>query len=179
MNELKTKLVVLKHFCFGKKWECKSMSVTPDLKLIKVADLYYWLAQSIFDEELLGLSRYYFITTFIISLLTTFTLMGRFSIFISLFTIAKSLKLLDRWPYFLPRYQQNRIICTKLGCYLEMLWDSFWKVGHYNNDSSLLLFVCFPGVTTPCGCIFHSPVAGFSLFVVKVSWSHTTTHHIR
>jgi hypothetical protein len=25
------------------------------------------------------------------------------------------------------------------------------------------LFVCFPGVTTHCSCIFHSPVAGFSL----------------
>jgi hypothetical protein len=27
------------------------------------------------------------------------------------------------------------------------------------------LFVCFPAVTTHCGCIFHSPVAGFSLLV--------------
>jgi hypothetical protein len=32
-----------------------------------------------------------------------------------------------------------------------------------------ILFVCFPGVTTHCGCIFHSPVAGFSLLVVEVS----------
>jgi hypothetical protein len=24
------------------------------------------------------------------------------------------------------------------------------------------LFVCFPGVTTHCGCIFHSPVAGLA-----------------
>ena len=32
---------------------------------------------------------------------------------------------------------------------------------------SLLLFVCFPGVTTHCGCIFHSPVAGFSLLVFR------------
>jgi hypothetical protein len=31
------------------------------------------------------------------------------------------------------------------------------------------LFVCFPGVTTHCGCIFHSPVAGFSLLVFEVS----------
>jgi hypothetical protein len=30
-------------------------------------------------------------------------------------------------------------------------------------------FVCFPCVTTHCGCIFHSPVAGFSLLVVLVS----------
>jgi len=26
---------------------------------------------------------------------------------------------------------------------------------------------------------FHSPVAGFSLLVFEVSWSHTTTHHSR
>jgi hypothetical protein len=39
--------------------------------------------------------------------------------------------------------------------------------------------VCFPGVTTHCGCIFHSPVAGFSLLVFEVSWSHTTTRHSR
>jgi hypothetical protein len=31
------------------------------------------------------------------------------------------------------------------------------------------LFVCFLGVTTHCGCIFHSPVAGFSLLVFEVS----------
>jgi hypothetical protein len=32
----------------------------------------------------------------------------------------------------------------------------------------LLLFVCFPGVTTHCGRIFHNPVAGFSLLVFEV-----------
>jgi hypothetical protein len=41
------------------------------------------------------------------------------------------------------------------------------------------LFVCFPGVTTHRGCIFHIPVAGFSLLVFGVSWSHTTTRHSR
>jgi hypothetical protein len=41
------------------------------------------------------------------------------------------------------------------------------------------LFVCFPGVTTHFGYTFHSPVAGFSLLVFEVSWSHTTTRHIR
>jgi hypothetical protein len=28
--------------------------------------------------------------------------------------------------------------------------------------------VCFLGVTTHCVCIFHSPVAGFSLLVFEV-----------
>jgi len=31
----------------------------------------------------------------------------------------------------------------------------------------------------PCGCILHSPVTGFSLLILEVSWSHTTTHHSR
>jgi hypothetical protein len=30
------------------------------------------------------------------------------------------------------------------------------------------LFVCFPGVTTHRGCIFHSPVANLSLLVFEV-----------
>ena len=41
------------------------------------------------------------------------------------------------------------------------------------------LIVCYPGVTTHCSCIFHSPVAGFSLLVFEVSRSHTTTRHSR
>jgi hypothetical protein len=41
------------------------------------------------------------------------------------------------------------------------------------------LFVCFPVVTTHCGCIFHSPVAGFSLLALEVSWPYTTTRHSR
>jgi hypothetical protein len=31
-----------------------------------------------------------------------------------------------------------------------------------------VLFVCFLGVTTHCGCNFHSPVAGFTLLVFEV-----------
>ena len=46
---------------------------------------------------------------------------------------------------------------------------------HYN----VCLFVCFPGGTAHCDCTFHSPVAGFSLLVFEVSWSHTTTRHSR
>ena len=29
--------------------------------------------------------------------------------------------------------------------------------------------ICIPGVATQCGCIFHSPVAGFSLLAYEVS----------
>jgi hypothetical protein len=34
---------------------------------------------------------------------------------------------------------------------------------------NVCLFVCFLGVTTHCGSVFHSPVAGFSLLVFEVS----------
>jgi hypothetical protein len=33
----------------------------------------------------------------------------------------------------------------------------------------VVVVVCFLGVTTHCGCIFHSPEAGFSLLVFEVS----------
>jgi hypothetical protein len=42
----------------------------------------------------------------------------------------------------------------------------------FTNNSAFdaliaLVVVCFLGVTTHCGCIFHSPVAGFSLLVFR------------
>jgi hypothetical protein len=40
---------------------------------------------------------------------------------------------------------------------------------NYRHTYAVCLFVCFPGVTTHCVCIFHSPVAGFSLLVFEVS----------
>jgi hypothetical protein len=47
-----------------------------------------------------------------------------------------------------------------------------------------LLFVCsfvclFSWRYNQSWLYFHSPVAGFSLLVFEVSWSHTTTRHIR
>ena len=43
-----------------------------------------------------------------------------------------------------------------------------------------IVFVClFSWRYNSCGCILHSPVAGFSLQIIEVSWSHTTTHHSR
>jgi hypothetical protein len=38
-----------------------------------------------------------------------------------------------------------------------------------NEDIIRTFHVCFPDVTTHCGCIVHSPVAGFSLLVFEVS----------
>jgi hypothetical protein len=43
---------------------------------------------------------------------------------------------------------------------LSLLSHIYYKVN---------LFVCFLGVTTLCGGIFHSPLAGFSLLILEVS----------
>jgi len=61
------------------------------------------------------------------------------------------------------------------------LFFSMCIVGTVNTyvHTCRCLFVCFPAVTTHCGCIFHSLVVGFSLLVFEVSWSHTTTRHSR
>jgi hypothetical protein len=48
---------------------------------------------------------------------------------------------------------------------------------YIKNKSNLVCL--FSWRYNPSGCIFHSPVAGFSLLVFKVSWSHTTTRHSR
>ena len=50
------------------------------------------------------------------------------------------------------------------GCY-----DRLCNLSDDVYSSALLFVLCFPGVTTHCGCIFHSPVAGFSLLVFEVS----------
>jgi hypothetical protein len=42
-------------------------------------------------------------------------------------------------------------------------------------------YICFFSwrYTTHSGCVFYSPVSGFSLLAYEVTWSHTTTHHSR
>jgi len=35
--------------------------------------------------------------------------------------------------------------------------------------SRRLIVVCFLGVTTLCGCIFYSPVAGFRLLILEIT----------
>jgi hypothetical protein len=49
------------------------------------------------------------------------------------------------------------------------------------QHSTIVYFVCwlFSWRYNPLCLYFHSPVAGFSLLVFEVSWSHTTTRHIR
>jgi hypothetical protein len=51
---------------------------------------------------------------------------------------------------------------------------------HMFKIASQLLFVClFSCRYNPLWLYFHSPVAGFSLLVFEVCWSHTTTRHSR
>ena len=44
----------------------------------------------------------------------------------------------------------------------------------YVHSLFVVVVVCFPGVTTHCGCIFHSPAADFSLLVFR---SFLITHN--
>jgi hypothetical protein len=67
------------------------------------------------------------------------------------------------------------------------VWDtdleSRMNRGHRNGGFphfSKFMFVClFSWRYNPLWLYFHSPVAGFSLLVFEVSWSHTTTRHSR
>jgi hypothetical protein len=53
-------------------------------------------------------------------------------------------------------------------------------VGHHGFRTSINGKVClFSWRYTQLWLYFHSPVAGFSLVVFEVSWSHTTTRHSR
>ena len=45
--------------------------------------------------------------------------------------------------------------------------------------SSFSLMPSFFFALQHCVCIFHSPIAGFGLFIFEVFRSHTTTHHNR
>jgi hypothetical protein len=54
-------------------------------------------------------------------------------------------------------------------------WKHIRKFAYYNN-----YYVClFSWPYNQLWLYFHSPVAGFSLLVFEVSWSHTTTRHSR
>jgi hypothetical protein len=96
-------------------------------------------------------------------------------------------------PVYINRRFSNVVAvldCRKLrarGSYCTCIWCFFyidqqlavWRLVIIIDLLVTVEFVCFLGVTTHRGCFFHSPVAGFSLLVFEVSWSHTTTRHIR
>jgi hypothetical protein len=65
---------------------------------------------------------------------------------------------------------------------LKLGVEDVWK--QWTSSSSNFFFnrytVClFSWRYNPLWLYFHSPVAGFSLIVFEVSWSHTTTRHSR
>jgi hypothetical protein len=48
-----------------------------------------------------------------------------------------------------------------------------------NKMQRCMFAVCFPGVTTRCGCIFTARLRVLASSFFEVSWSHTTTCHRR
>jgi hypothetical protein len=74
-------------------------------------------------------------------------------------------------------------VCTRIN-YRNVPVTNSNKYLHYGTSGAeyyvyKCLFVCCPGVTTHGGCIFYSPVAGFSFLDFEVSRLHTTTRHSR
>jgi hypothetical protein len=58
--------------------------------------------------------------------------------------------------------------------------DSSWGLSEYTLHILVVCCCClFSWRYNPLWLYFHSPVAGFSLLVFEVSWSHTTTRHSR
>ena len=81
-------------------------------------------------------------------------------------------------------YQRNSISLTK--CFTPLCKGSLrtWESSILHNKwisivvtkaNSFFLLALQP----PLGVVFYSPLGGFSLLACEVSWSHTTTHHIR
>jgi len=66
---------------------------------------------------------------------------------------------------------------TILGEKYRSLSSSLRSFLHPPVVNSLFLFPL--ALQPPLGLVFYSPVAGFSLLVFEVSWSHTTTRHSR
>ena len=83
-------------------------------------------------------------------------------------------------PSYLMKVHFNIILLFMPIYCFNISYLSIWAFDLLKTNCILCrLFVCFPGVTTLCGCIFHSLVADFSFFILEVSWSHTTTRHSR
>jgi hypothetical protein len=59
------------------------------------------------------------------------------------------------------------ILCYSCSRIISVFIDNY--IRQHKQNAQYCLFVCFPDVTTHCVCIFHSPVAGFSLFGFEVS----------
>jgi hypothetical protein len=63
-----------------------------------------------------------------------------------------------------------------------LLWK-MTKASHVladaNRESGWCWYLFVFLALQPCGCIFHSSVAGFSLLILEVSWSHKKTRHSR
>jgi hypothetical protein len=73
----------------------------------------------------------------------------------------------------IPDSHLHRVIHTYQMMYWYNWFSWWWALGYSKH-------VClFSWRYNPLCLYFHSPVAGFSIFVFDVSWSHTTTRHSR
>ena len=74
--------------------------------------------------------------------------------------------------------------CPELGLEIQQLYlgnhselDTCSCEGFSSQRMTLFFFLL--ALQPPSGVVFYSPLMGFSLLACDVSWSHTTTHHIR
>jgi hypothetical protein len=75
--------------------------------------------------------------------------------------------------YIVGELQSYRMFCNGM----KKVTTGFWESVIFHKQG---LNVClFSWRYNPLWLYFHSPVAGFSLLVFEVSWSHTTTRHSR
>ena len=54
-----------------------------------------------------------------------------------------------------------------------------WVFPHWFSIVHESFFFFLLALQPPLGVVFYSPLVGFSLLACEVSWSHTTTRHIR
>ena len=77
-------------------------------------------------------------------------------------------------------YKYRDIFYTKLLiAHSRMRRSTVISVAFAANNSWEFVCCLFSWRYNPLWLYFHSPVAGFSLLVFDVSWSHTATHHNR
>ena len=85
----------------------------------------------------------------------------------------------------LPVFNFTKIL-LKILIFLNV-WFWFMKVGGTEQKERIVCIlrevrfttIFFLALQPPLGVVFYSPLVGFSLLACEVSWSHTTTRHIR
>ena len=76
-----------------------------------------------------------------------------------------------------PRVFDNRVLRRIFGPKRDEVTGEWRKL--HNEELNDMYFFFLLALQPPLGVIFYSPLVGFSLLACEVSWSHTTTRHIR